>query len=826
MDYTTKLQGPAIDRSEESRVLSSWSQGEYAQVERRVRTTKGYRELGDQKAFHNDTYRSFGPAGGQRALFFGDTTQRLTPRKGSYETPGHRPPPGLSEIIDTSRQQDNHLKSRDTSQMGGRRQALFLRDTLSYNAPAAESNLFQTTSRLAELNETSVPLEQVQTPTRRAFTKSYECTNSKPARNETRGMHSNSTHYQESRDVIASQPLVRPDMENLKKTGLEERSSVKSNKKRQCASDSKFIRAVDSSMPAGLQNTGLQFRKRENNSESAVAGPTTHSAHKRDRLEVCKNIAKHSRSTQCITSPNSQKSHRPVRQIFREKVRHDAQKRTDIKKTSKPVELKSETKKVGEDSEIDSERLEKKGSRIISRMNIQERQRKEEREESIQEDGAANQDRPGPLGSPSAGLTHAGCLEPNTGHFDSLHSTLSIFGATTIPEHGNAEGCTESIMEATANYHKRESQYLYGTSSDSCSQRGSELIHLSQLNSAREPLDEKKELTFSTDATPSRTYISTCLLQLRDRIIQDVSTMSTRMISCITNTRMGGRYLVTQGIHRSLPSLVPCVRMTSTHMMMLFAILRDILLVLYRVGSYWMVHVHSVALCTLFMRRYVGFCFLFLYTFPLLVQHVIPWAPPWAPICLWYAFLVQFFCSSGPTAMVATFRILLPLLFVIEGISRHSFLLDLNGKFRASLMRLFIPILVGSERLLTAFILAAMRTCSPCTSTFLVSFSVQVSISMIEARMTEYKPHALKSLTATLLDATWPVQWTQMIIALYTLHDHTLIRDDSVRDRKLQSLRLADQLPSRLNRKKMIRIILQRAVWGRRPPTYSTLQAE
>ena len=30
--------------------------------------------------------------------------------------------------------------------------------------------------------------------------------------------------------------------------------------------------------------------------------------------------------------------------------------------------------------------------------------------------------------------------------------------------------------------------------------------------------------------------------------------------------------------------------------------------------------------------------------------------------------------------MVATFRILLPLLFVIEGISWHSFLLDLNGK--------------------------------------------------------------------------------------------------------------------------------------------------
>ena len=50
-----------------------------------------------------------------------------------------------------------------------------------------------------------------------------------------------------------------------------------------------------------------------------------------------------------------------------------------------------------------------------------------------------------------------------------------------------------------------------------------------------------------------------------------------------------------------------------------------------------------------------------------------------APVCLWYAFLIQLFCLQGRPSMVSASRRVLPLLFVLEGVSHHSFLLDLNG---------------------------------------------------------------------------------------------------------------------------------------------------
>lgn len=115
------------------------------------------------------------------------------------------------------------------------------------------------------------------------------------------------------------------------------------------------------------------------------------------------------------------------------------------------------------------------------------------------------------------------------------------------------------------------------------------------------------------------------------------------------------------------------------HVESVTAVVFSVLLLLSLHGASWFIRIHRVAFRAILTHRHIGFCFAFLYAFPFLVQYVFPWAPPWAPVCLWYAFLVQLFCTNGPTAMVTTFRILLPLVFLVEGISHHSFLLDLNG---------------------------------------------------------------------------------------------------------------------------------------------------
>lgn len=115
------------------------------------------------------------------------------------------------------------------------------------------------------------------------------------------------------------------------------------------------------------------------------------------------------------------------------------------------------------------------------------------------------------------------------------------------------------------------------------------------------------------------------------------------------------------------------------HLESVAAVVFSVVLLLSLHGASWFIRIHRVAFRAILTHRHIGFCFVFLYAFPFLVQYVFPWAPPWAPVCLWYAFLVQLFCTNGSTAMVTTFRILLPLVFLVEGISHHSFLLDLNG---------------------------------------------------------------------------------------------------------------------------------------------------
>ncbi|KAF0687173.1 Aste57867_21029 [Aphanomyces stellatus] len=152
---------------------------------------------------------------------------------------------------------------------------------------------------------------------------------------------------------------------------------------------------------------------------------------------------------------------------------------------------------------------------------------------------------------------------------------------------------------------------------------------------------------------------------------------------------------------------------------------------------------HRVAVRGLVFNRNIACCFAFLYAFPLLVQYVIPWAPPWAPVCLWYAFLVQLFCTQGSTAMVATFRILLPLVFLVEGVSHHSFLLDLNG----------------AELLLISFILSAVKTGNLCSPIFFLSLSVQC-------------------LSAVFLGSELIVQWAQLAVALYSLNAMAASNED------------------------------------------------
>lgn len=158
---------------------------------------------------------------------------------------------------------------------------------------------------------------------------------------------------------------------------------------------------------------------------------------------------------------------------------------------------------------------------------------------------------------------------------------------------------------------------------------------------------------------------------------------------------------------------------------------------------YTVIQVHEYALRSLTKKRHhVVFSFSFLYAFPYLVHYVIPWAPPWAPVCLWYAFLLQLFCTHGSSPMVGTFRIILPLFFLIEGVSHHSFLLELNG----------------AELLLISFILCALKTRNISSPFFFLSVAAQC-------------------LSAVFLGSQLIVQWMQFILALCSLQSLTLAEE-------------------------------------------------
>merc|ERR1740115_467466 len=114
------------------------------------------------------------------------------------------------------------------------------------------------------------------------------------------------------------------------------------------------------------------------------------------------------------------------------------------------------------------------------------------------------------------------------------------------------------------------------------------------------------------------------------------------------------------------------------HVTALIVVCFSVVLAFALTGLWYVFRFHCSALGSLVVNH-IAFSYTFLYIFPHLVGHIIPWAPPWAPVCLWYAFLVQLYCTQGPTTMFMVFQLLLPLMFLVEGVSHHSFLLDLTG---------------------------------------------------------------------------------------------------------------------------------------------------
>lgn len=185
------------------------------------------------------------------------------------------------------------------------------------------------------------------------------------------------------------------------------------------------------------------------------------------------------------------------------------------------------------------------------------------------------------------------------------------------------------------------------------------------------------------------------------------------------------------GALRSKSSLQSLMGVGSYLAGVLFGLLWSLLCVVARV--------HRHAASVLSGDHHLAFCFSFLYLFPYLVSHMTWWAPPWAAPCLWYAFLMQVFCTQGAAWMVAGARVLLPLLFLTEGVSHHALLLELNG----------------GERILAASALAAFKTQEYSRPLFLAVLALQTLSSLL------YGQHVA-------------VQWTLLIASLLVIHEQEI----------------------------------------------------
>ncbi|CAM9149166.1 unnamed protein product, partial [Hapterophycus canaliculatus] len=159
------------------------------------------------------------------------------------------------------------------------------------------------------------------------------------------------------------------------------------------------------------------------------------------------------------------------------------------------------------------------------------------------------------------------------------------------------------------------------------------------------------------------------------------------------------------------------------------------------------VRLHSLAVKELTGSVHVAVCFLFPYFFQYLVAAIDEWAPHWLPVCLWYSFLMQMFCTpshqykhSMSSQLVPALRAVLPVAFLCEVPSGRSYLLALGG----------------SELLLLSFTLAAVRLRCVFSPIFLLSWSSQV--------------FALATFGSTAV-----LQYGQVLVSLASLHAVSMV---------------------------------------------------
>jgi len=151
----------------------------------------------------------------------------------------------------------------------------------------------------------------------------------------------------------------------------------------------------------------------------------------------------------------------------------------------------------------------------------------------------------------------------------------------------------------------------------------------------------------------------------------------------------------------------------------------------------WTIHTAIGKTCAKHSR--FGLAYAYIYFFPFVVSYSIPWAPPWGPVCLWYAFLVQLFWPSKADIKNGNYNMylkwLLPIAFLMEGVSHRSFLLDFTG----------------SQRLLVAFVISSFHSPYDMKNMlFILSFAVQI-------------------LLASYMDHLLIMQWIQFVVGVNCL---------------------------------------------------------
>ena len=108
--------------------------------------------------------------------------------------------------------------------------------------------------------------------------------------------------------------------------------------------------------------------------------------------------------------------------------------------------------------------------------------------------------------------------------------------------------------------------------------------------------------------------------------------------------------------------------------------------------------------------------------------------------CLWYAFLMQVFCTQGSPLLVGIFRIALPLMFLTEGIGHHCLLLELNGSERLA-MAFALSSFKTQEYVRPLYLLTLSLTVLAAVSTIGASALVQWAIFLVALLVIQSSPH-------------------------------------------------------------------------------------